>query len=123
MGYADTMRAVLQGHGKSFVVFAHGTVVIFVAPDAAIDLADAARALLAEWGPVHAGTPAGDFDTIVLPDERGWAITCHHPDVLTLVLPDEATAATTDLSIGLHGRSKRDADARELQVAHVEDRR
>lgn len=123
MSYADTMRAVLRGDGKSFVVFASGTVVIFVDAAREADLAAAARELLAEWGPVYAGSPAGDFSTMVLPDDRGWAVTCHHPDVLTLVVPDEAPPTATDLTIGLLGRAKRDRDAAALDVIHVEDRR
>ena len=66
MSYADTMRAVLRGDGKSFVVFASGTVVIFVDAAREADLAAAARELLAEWGPVYAGSPAGDFRTMDL---------------------------------------------------------
>ncbi|MDQ3035473.1 MAG: hypothetical protein M3Y87_23915 [Myxococcota bacterium] len=117
------MRAVLQGGDKSFVVFARGTIVIFVDPAHGVDLAAAARDLLKEWGPVHAGSPAGDFGTIVLDGDRGWAVTGHHSDILTLVLPDEAKPGSTDLVIGLLGRAKRDEDAQSLEVMHVEDRR
>ena len=34
-----------------------------------------ATALMREWGPVHAGSPAGDFNVIELPDDLGWAVT------------------------------------------------
>lgn len=123
MSYVETMRAVLHGGGKSFVVFSRGTVVILVEPPPERDLAADARELLATWGPVEVGSPAGDFSIITLPDGRGWAVTCHHPDILTLVLPDEAPPEANELSVGLLGRTKRDEDAAALEVEHVEDRR
>ncbi|GAA5082104.1 hypothetical protein HNP84_009700 [Thermocatellispora tengchongensis] len=106
---------------KSWVVFAHGTCVILMDP-APGDLAAQAVDLLREYGPVVPGTPAGDFDVIHLEDAPGWAVACHHPDILTYVAPDEV-AVPDDLRVGLAGRAKRDADGRELTVVHVEDRR
>ena len=77
-----------------------------------------------EWGPVHAGSPAGDFNVIELPDDLGWAVGCHHPDILTLVGRDEVSGdEASDLVVGLLGRSKRHEDSEGLVVAHVEDRR
>jgi hypothetical protein len=72
-------------------------------------------------GPVHAGSPAGDFSVINLDDDPGWVVTSHHPDILTYVSPDEAAEQSNDLVIGLLGRSKRDMDAAELMIIHVED--
>lgn len=117
-------RAVIVGDSKSWVLFRHGTCVIFVDPPPGQDLATAARELLAEWGPVHAGTPAGDFSVITLPDGLGWAVTGHHPDVLTWVGPETGGRdEANEVAIGLTGRGNRDHDARELEVLHVEDRR
>ncbi|WP_371358433.1 hypothetical protein, partial [Salmonella sp. E393-2] len=53
------------------------------------DLAAQARALLAEWGAVQVGTPAGDFGVITLDNGRGWVVTGHHPDILTFVPREE----------------------------------
>ena len=79
--------------------------------------------LMKTYGPVHAGTPAGDFSIITLDEEPGWVVTSHHPDILTYVSPDEVDEQSNDLVIGLLGRSKRDLDAAELMVIHVEDNR
>ena len=120
--YADTMRAVLSGPGKSFVVFSHGTVVIFVDAASELDLAGAATDLMRSFGPVHAGSPAGDFGVTVLPDDHGFAVTSHHNDILTVVHRTELDDHG-ELAVGLLGRSKRGQDAEDLSVVHVKDNR
>lgn len=117
----DIWRALIQGANKSWVLFRHGTCVILLEP--AGDLAVQAAALLAEWGPVHAGTPSGDFNVIHLSAQPGWVVTGHHPDILNYVGPDDVGPGAPDPAIGLLGRSVRDQDARDLTVVHVEDRR
>lgn len=115
-------RSIIVGDTKSWVLFEHGTCVILMKPEA--DLAAQAKALLAEWGPVHAGSPAGDFSVINLEDEKGWVVTCHHPDILTYVPPDEfGTPEPLQALIGITGRTCREQDADELNVIHVEDKR
>jgi len=120
--WAALWRRVIVGAGKSWIAFGHGTCVIVMRPRPG-DLAEQARALLAEWGPVHVGSPAGDFGVIKLESKPGWVVTGHHPDVLTYVAPDEVGASASDLVVGICGRSKRDQDARALDVVHVEDQR
>lgn len=120
--YPEAWRRAIVGAGKSWVVFAQGTCVVLANPEPAADLTAAATALLREYGPVHVGSPAGDFDVVTLDPGPGWAVTCHHPDILTYVAPDEVPDGE-DLVVGLHGRGKRDQDARELSVLHVEDAR
>ena len=121
--YAELMATVLTGEGKSFVVFEHGSVVVFVDAAADADLAADALALLADMGPVAIGGPAGDFSVISLPDGRGWAVTSHHTDLLTLVLPGEVDEGAEVVRVGLYGRSKRGQDAAEPVVVHVHDGR
>jgi hypothetical protein len=88
------------------------------------DLSAQALSLMKEWGPVHAGCSAGDFGTIDLTNAPGWVVTSHHNDILTYVGPDEVGQPdASDLVVGLLGRGKRDQDARELEIIHVEDRR
>ena len=115
-------RGIIQGDSKSWVLFEHGTCVILMQPEA--DLAAQATALLAEWGPVQVGTDSADFDVIELANAPGWVVTCHHTDILVYVpVDDENTAGTSDVVIGLIGRSERDQDAKELKVIHIEDKR
>jgi hypothetical protein len=117
---AATWRRIIIGEQKSWVLFAHGTCVILMAPEG--DLATQARDLLREYGPVHVGSPAADFSVIDLEPLPGWIVTCHHPDVLTYV-EDDGEIEASELVVGLTGRGQRDLDGRELSVVHVEDKR
>lgn len=117
----EAWRATINGPGKSWVLFENGTCVILMKPEA--DLAAQAIELLREYGPVHAGSSSGDFETITLEDGRGWVVACHHNDILTFVGPDEADENAPDVMVGLIGRSKRGQDADQLRVLHVEDKR
>ena len=114
-------RSIINGPEKSWVLFEHGTCVILMQPEA--DLARQAIELLREWGPVHVGTPAGDFGVIPLDEGTGWVVSGHHNDILTFVGPDEMAADAPHFAIGFRGRSKRGQDAEDLRVIHVEDRR
>src|SRR3954452_15023292 len=107
---------------KSWVVCGHGTCVVLTEPED--DLAAQAIALMKEWGPVQAGTSSGDFNIFEADHYPGWLVTCHHPGIVTYVGADEFTESSPpDIMIGLLGRSKRDQDADELEIAHVEDKR
>ena len=122
MSPIDVWHRVIIDPQKSWILFEGGICVILVEPGD--DLAGQAVALLGEWGPVHAGSPAGDFGVIELPDGLGWVVTGHHDDILTFVGSDEIPAEeVNDLVVGLLGRSKRGQDAEGLVVIHIEDRR
>jgi hypothetical protein len=120
--FVEAWRRTIQGEHKSWVLFRHGTCVVLVDPGPEADLAAQAIAILREYGPVHVGTPAGDFGTITLDPGPGFVVYGHHDDVLTFVGENEVTEPD-DLKVGLYGRTKRDQDGRELDVVHVEDKR
>lgn len=117
----ETWRRIIIGEYKSWALFSNGTCVILMQPEA--DVRRQAVEMMKTYGPVHAGGPAGDFSVITLDEDPGWVVTSHHPDILTYVSPDEVAEQSNDLVIGLLGRSKRDLDASELMVIHVEDNR
>ena len=58
-----------------------------------------------------------------LKDNEGWIVVGHHPDILVYVSPKEIEKSTNDVVVGMYGRSKRDLDAKELQIIHIEDNR
>ena len=123
---ADTLveiwRGIIIGKEKSWVLFQQGTCVILMQPE--LDLTAQAVAIMKQWGPVHVGSPAGDFSTITLAGHPGWVVTGHHPDMLTYVSLNEFEEKNpSDVAVGLLGRSKRNQDGEELQVLHVEDKR
>jgi hypothetical protein len=123
LGYSDIWRKILIGaETKSWVLFENGTVVVLGKPED--DLQSQAVDLMKEWGPVHSGGPAGDFSVINLKNDPGWIVTSHHNDILTYVGPLEIQEETpSDITVGLNGRGKRDLDARDLKVIHIEDNR
>lgn len=116
----DTWRQLLVNPGVSWVLFEHGTCVVL--PDPEGDLAQRATDLLREFGPVHVGSPSGDFRTTTVQNAEGWVVGGHHPDVLNYVAPGEVSDPVGP-HVGLCGRSKRHRDGTELRIIHVEDRR
>lgn len=113
----ELVRSAVTNPATAWVLFAHGTVVFL--PGQHQDLAESAKETLAGWGPVKPGSPAGDFGVISF--DGGWFVSCHHPDILTLVSAGELESeAPSDPEIGLFGRQKRDTDAAELSVVHIE---
>ncbi|MFF0228293.1 hypothetical protein [Streptomyces sp. NPDC004629] len=116
----DVWQRLLSDPRTSWVLFEHGTCVVLAAPGG--DLAEQATEILREFGPVHAGSAAGDFGVIDVKDADGWVVTGHHQDVLTYVTPDEPSGQET-FAVGMCGRSKRHRDGTELHIVHVEDRR
>jgi len=117
----DSWRKIIIGDDKSWVLFEHGTCVILMHP--VEDLGRQAIELMKAWGPVHAGSPAGDFSIVKLSQYPGSAVICHHPDILNYVSPGEVDPGASDVTIGLLGRAKRQQDAEGLVITHVEDRR
>ncbi|NNG84190.1 hypothetical protein [Streptomyces cacaoi] len=116
----DIWQRLLADPHKSWVLFEHGTCVVLTAPEG--ELAEQATGILREFGPVHAGSSAGDFGMIDPEDVEGWVVTGQHNDVLTYVGPDEP-GDRSQIAVGLCGRSKRHRDGTELNVVHVEDGR
>ena len=117
----ETWRKIILGAEKSWVVFKNGTCVILMEP--ADDLEVQAIEIIKEWGPVHAGSPAGDFNVIKLSNHPGWVVGGHHPDILNYVGEDEYPEGASDVAVGVAGRTMRNADGENPEVIHVEDRR
>lgn len=110
--YLETAKKVLCDH-KSWVLFENGTYV------SGLDEEDAVQ-LLRENGRLRPGTPSGDFNVVELKDDMGWVVGGSHKDINTFVACNEMAAGSRGVKIGLHGRTKRDRDARELQVIYVQ---
>ncbi|UHD17881.1 ATP-binding response regulator [Thiocapsa bogorovii] len=117
----DTYRRVIADPETLWVLFEQGTCVLLRQP--AADPAAEAKALLRACGPVLAGSVAAEFSVLELDGGRGWVVGSHHPDIVTLVFPQEIDADARAVAVGLFGRAKREQDARGLRVRHVEDRR
>eukprot|EP00694_Reclinomonas_americana_P002796 EC788668.1.p1 GENE.EC788668.1~~EC788668.1.p1 ORF type:complete len:150 (+),score=41.52 EC788668.1:42-491(+) len=113
----------------SWVLFTHGTLVWWKHKDLekGADLQSAAVEMLREYGPVYPGSSFGDFSIEELDDDRGYLVTCHRDEILTLMLNGDHGLVSAqgggDMMTGLIGRSRRATDAEELKVVHVQDNR
>ncbi|GAA1458186.1 hypothetical protein GCM10009603_11150 [Nocardiopsis exhalans] len=116
----DAWRRLLINPHATWVLFEHGTCVVLTEPGE--DLRAQAVELLREYGPVRAGTPAGDYGVVHPDTTEGWVVTGHHPDILTYV-PPGAVAEESDFAIGAQGRSQRHRDGTELRVVYAQDGR
>lgn len=101
------------------MLFENGTCVILLEPEE--DLAKQAKKLLSEWGKVQVATSSADFGVIHLDNGKGYAVSCHHPEIFTLVLKQDGL--DEDFKIGIEGRSNRNYDAEGLNIIHIEDKR
>ena len=109
--------ARLQGSEGSWALFKHGTVVIF---DSKPRNAEAeARDLLRAQSPARYGAP--EPEVTPLPNNAGWLVGGAHARLLTYVAPEEAGANTPLPIIGRLGRAKREEDARDLDITHIEN--
>ncbi len=116
------IRLIFQPGLRPWCAFRHGTV---VGPlEVADDVAEAARTIMRRNGLVRPGSPAGDF-TVRYSAEApplwpGWIVLSHDRVIATYVGLEELPAGSTDVEVGLFGRSKRNLDAEQLEVVHVE---
>jgi hypothetical protein len=114
-------RSILSGLDKAWVLFEHGTCVVFTEPGS--DLIARAQAILREFGRAGDGSETGDFAaTVPLPDGRGWLVAGHHSDIATFVSRDEVAPGTPDAAVGRLGRARRQQDTQQLRVLHVEEK-
>ena len=109
----------------AWAVFEHGTV-FFGAPAEGLDVSAsiddveaAARAALAELGPVRVASPSADFTVSRLsgwyPDDPVWFIGFDSATIAAIVVED----VDGDLTAGLTGRAIRDRDHQGMQVVSV----
>jgi len=102
------------------VLFENGTYIIFDDISTISDIEKEAIELMKEFGPVYAGSSAGDFNVINLTETKGWIVSGHGYGMYTYVSPEELDENNpTDLSIGLSGRSKRNSDGLNPIIIHT----
>ncbi|MDO8583062.1 MAG: hypothetical protein Q7R51_00855 [bacterium] len=111
-------KKILKGNFVGWVIFSHGTCVVVPHIDKAIR--DDAISILQKYGKVIPGTPLGDFNITSLKDSLGWVVTGGSPDILNFIAIDETKEKSDDVKIGLLARKRKELDAKELKVIHVE---
>lgn len=86
------------------------------------DIKAQAIQILRRQGIVTAGTPSGDFEVTKIPEINGWVVTGNYPGIMMYVSEEEGKKKD-DIEIGMIGRSKRELDAKELEIVRIEDKR
>lgn len=115
----EHVRLAINPKFTHWVLFSNGTYIII--EDLTIkDEAAFAKKIMKEYGPVHIGSPAGDFGVTHLNRTEGWAASGHYSAMYTYVDPEELKQAgvktPSDIDIGVLGRNKRDKDGKECKI-------
>lgn len=115
----EHIKKAINPKFKSWVAFSNGTYII-LEDSTVVDSEKKAVEIMKEYGPVHAGSPAGDITTIKLTYTEGWVVGGHHYGMYTYVNPAELpNDKPTDIEVGLAGRQKRDKDGKDLKVIYI----
>lgn len=114
------IKYVIKPEIKNWVLFSHGTFVIFKNINKGDNLAEKAIEHMKKFGSVHPGSEAGDFNVRELENHKGWLVSGYGPNMATLVYPQEIENKNHDtLVVGIFGRTKRDKDSQELEIIHI----
>lgn len=114
------VRLSINPKFQDWVLFKNGTYIIFDNPDTIPVLEKEALNLMAAFGPVCIGTQSADFDVTDLNKTEGWIVSGHGYGMYTYVSPSEIKSNITDIAaIGLLGRAKRDLDAENPIIIHI----
>ena len=119
MDLINIYKKVIIDPKVSWVVFKNGTCVMLLKPEK--DLKVQAIKILKEHGRVLVGTPSGDFEVTKIPEIDGWVVTGDYPGIMNYVSQEELEGTKSDFEIGIIGRTKRELDAKELKVIHIEN--
>ena len=120
MTLLDHVNLAINPKFQDWVLFENGTYIIFDNADTIADIETEAIKLMKEYGPVYAGSPAGDFSITHLNKTDGWVVSGHCYGMYTYVNPIELETKTLDdVIIGLFGRSKREKDGKLPRIIHV----
>lgn len=120
MDLVDIYKKIVIDKSASWVLFKHGTCVMFLEPQE--NIKEQAIKILREHGSVVAGTPSGDFEVTKIPEINGWVVTGDYPGIMMYVSMEEIGNNKNDFEIGMIGRSIRERDASGLEVVHIENR-
>ncbi|MCX8532232.1 hypothetical protein [Chryseobacterium luquanense] len=116
----ENVKLAINPKFQDWVLFKNGTYIIFDDITKVKNANDEAIAIMKEFGPVFAGGPAGDFNTIHLTKTEGWIVAGHGYGMYTFVSPAELeNKSPDDLEVGLFGRSKRDLDGKKPEIIYV----
>ena len=120
MDLVSIFKKIIIDTQVSWVLFKNGTCVMFENPQK--DPQTEAINILKKQGRVIPGTPSGDFEVTKIPEINGWVVTGNYPGIMMYVSQEEAGGKNSDFEIGMIGRTKREHDAKTLEVVKVKDK-
>ncbi len=128
MDLVNIYKKIIIDPQMSWVLFKNGTCVMLLEPQK--NIKEQAVKILREHGLVIPGSSSGDFEVTKIPEINGWVVTGDYPGIMMYVSYGEAHSASSgqagnnknDFELGMLGRRKRELDAKELKVIHVEDK-
>lgn len=120
---------VLEGSEYPWVLFSFGTCVVLERPKT--DIEEQAKDLMRKWAEPIAGTPSFKFGVSFLSKQGipGCIVSCHHPNIMTFVSPEESPIETLPdfkgvrTVVGSLGRKKRLMDYHALNIIHTQQNR
>lgn len=116
----ENVKLAITPKYQDWVLFENGTYIIFDNADTISDIEKEAIKLVEQFGPVYAGSPAGDFGVHHLNNTDGWVVSGHCEGMYTYVNPNELEKKSpTDVDVGLFGRSKREMDGQKPVVVYI----
>ena len=116
----SAVKQVINPKFKDWVLFENGSYLVYDNTDTIVNVKSHAIQLLKEMGPVHVGSPSGDFGVSILPDGGGWIISSHQYGLYTYVAPSEILSQEpSEIEIGNFGRKKRNEDGIEPVVIYI----
>lgn len=121
MDLISAFKKIVTDQSVSWVLFKNGTCVMLLKPEK--NIKDQAIEILRVNGKAMPGSSSADFEVTKIPEINGWVITGDYPGIMMYVSLEEAGNKKKNFEIGLFGRDKRELDAKELKVTHVEDKR
>jgi hypothetical protein len=116
----ENVKKAINPTFTNWVLFSNGTYII-LADSIETDKKNKAIEIMKEYGPVFAGSPAGDITVTTLNLAPGWSVGGHYYGMYTYVDQKEMKPNPTDLEVGLYGRQKRDKDGKELNLIYLNE--
>ena len=99
------INGLLESPNKNWVLFKNQTFVILDDSELTKQSAsEKATGIMKKYGPVYAGSPAGDFNVINDSQTKGWIVTGHCESMFTYVDMKQAKQQDGIMVIGLVGR-------------------
>jgi hypothetical protein len=116
----ENVRLAINPKFQEWVLFQNGTYIIFNDTDTIESIEKEAIKQMRQFGPVHIGSPAGDFGVQQLNKTEGWSVSGHGYGMYTYVNPSELPSQNpNDNEIGLVGRDKRNRDGLNPVIMHI----